>query len=49
VELGRSGVQPTMPLLGQFCIQKLGLQMKVGGQRAECRGGLAMHGELSAG
>lgn len=31
VELLRAGTQPTMPLLGQFCIQKMGLQMKVGG------------------
>ena len=29
VELQRAGVQPTMPLLGSFCIEKLNLQMKV--------------------
>ena len=29
VELQRAGVQPTMPLLGSFCIEKLKLQMKV--------------------
>ncbi|KAI3438916.1 hypothetical protein D9Q98_001330 [Chlorella vulgaris] len=28
VQLQRSGVQPTMPVLGTFCIEKLGLQMK---------------------
>lgn len=30
VELTRAGTQPTMPLLGQFCINSLRLQMKVG-------------------
>lgn len=29
VELQRSGVQPTLPLLGSFCIEKLNLQMRV--------------------
>ncbi|EFN57848.1 hypothetical protein CHLNCDRAFT_57342 [Chlorella variabilis] len=28
VELQRSGVQPTLPLLGSFCIEKLNLQMR---------------------
>lgn len=34
VQLQRSGVQPTMPVLGTFCIEKLGLQMKV--RRRRC-------------
>lgn len=28
VQLQRSGQQPSMPMLGSFCIEKLGLQMK---------------------
>ena len=31
VEQQRAGLQATMPSLGQFCIEKLGLQMRVGG------------------
>lgn len=31
VELRRAGNQPSLPLLGSFCINQLGLQLKVPG------------------
>lgn len=31
VELKRAGNQPSLPLLGSFCLNQLGLQMRVSG------------------
>ena len=46
LELLRGGTQPTLPLLGNYCIDKLGLQMRVGGRMA---GGLLWVGREGVG